>query len=419
MKKNYTHFIICLAFCWGGIAAFGQQSTKLAQLKFLDDNTSYMVFSYADPQQGLLTSNKIQHDFHQDRFDYYFDFAPEVPYSFHGLIHLTGNFQYMKATNKIEYNGQLYDLADFFVSHNGNKTMKINYVDNYDPSSNFRVDYKYDGVGNLTSIVNLDANLDTGDVFVYQHDVQNREISAYRYLKNNGFDLFDSVVYDGNGNVSKLYRGYYSNGGSYFEEIESIFQYNGNFISQVDHTENINGFIRERKEFYSNNGLRYTKIEKFAWTNGMLGAQIEKRNLLGTQTQIQANEWIDYDDGAPNDTTTFIYSYYSPDYLKSLSLYFGNDFYWTIEYVYSQTVGNEEIVKEDFEFVLFPNPTVDHFKVETDATVLGMTLTDLNGRIIREQKGSNSMNIQDLSNGEYLLTVQTNKGSAVKTLFKN
>jgi hypothetical protein len=225
-------------------------------------------FSYANAAQGLLSSNNEKIEFRQRRFDYNYQVQPQIFTHFHDLLHLTGDFKYDRALWQLETGGQFLDIGELKTTNAGNNVGEIYFTDFYNPNDNWRIDYKYDQNGNISQMVNLNANLDTGEVFHYLHDAQNHEISVRRFEQNNSSTNFDSVVYDGNV-VRKLYRG--SNNGLYFYLTENIYQYTAGFISQNDITENSNGNTQTEREIYSNNGTRYTKMVKVKVENGLTG----------------------------------------------------------------------------------------------------------------------------------------------------
>jgi len=76
-------------------------------------------------------------------------------------------------------------------------------------------------------------------------------------------------------------------------------------------------------------------------------------------------------------------------------------------------------------FNVFPNPVNDVINVSNsqNSTVNKITVTDLNGRIVKEAKYDNGanvqMNVSDLSSGVYMMNISSDKGSIVKKIVKN
>lgn len=74
---------------------------------------------------------------------------------------------------------------------------------------------------------------------------------------------------------------------------------------------------------------------------------------------------------------------------------------------------------------VYPNPVNDIINVVNtqNVNVNSITVTDLNGRIVKEAKYSNTsnvqMNVSDLSSGVYMMNIQSDKGSSVKKIVKN
>lgn len=76
-------------------------------------------------------------------------------------------------------------------------------------------------------------------------------------------------------------------------------------------------------------------------------------------------------------------------------------------------------------FTVFPNPANDVINVSNtnNVNVNKITVTDLNGRVVKEVNYSNTTNIQvnvsDLSSGVYMMNINSDKGSSVQKIIKN
>lgn len=76
-------------------------------------------------------------------------------------------------------------------------------------------------------------------------------------------------------------------------------------------------------------------------------------------------------------------------------------------------------------FNVFPNPVNDVINVSNsqNGTVNKITVTDVNGRTVKEAKYDNGTNVQinvsDLSSGVYMMNISSDKGSTVKKIVKN
>jgi hypothetical protein len=73
------------------------------------------------------------------------------------------------------------------------------------------------------------------------------------------------------------------------------------------------------------------------------------------------------------------------------------------------------------EVVLYPNPATNSFSVNGEFEQLRMTITDLNGKVIRTSKEIQSGEQHDISNlpqGVYVVSLQSNATVVHKRLLK-
>ena len=72
---------------------------------------------------------------------------------------------------------------------------------------------------------------------------------------------------------------------------------------------------------------------------------------------------------------------------------------------------------------VFPNPANDVVNVTVDAAISNITVTDLNGRTVKNTKFAGvseaSVNVSDLSAGVYMMNIASDKGSVTKKIVKN
>jgi hypothetical protein len=78
----------------------------------------------------------------------------------------------------------------------------------------------------------------------------------------------------------------------------------------------------------------------------------------------------------------------------------------------------------NFSFTVYPNPARDLISIEgsNGANLLSYKIADLNGRIVKTKETINStaaqINISDLQSGVYMMTINSDNGSAVKKIIK-
>jgi hypothetical protein len=89
----------------------------------------------------------------------------------------------------------------------------------------------------------------------------------------------------------------------------------------------------------------------------------------------------------------------------------------------SQTLNNTEFL--DSKFSVSPNPANDFIIVTNSDNILvnGISITDLNGRVVKQNSYSNvsdiQLNVSDLASGMYMMNITSDKGSVTKKIVKN
>lgn len=85
----------------------------------------------------------------------------------------------------------------------------------------------------------------------------------------------------------------------------------------------------------------------------------------------------------------------------------------------------EKITDSNSNFSVYPNPVTNLISVSSknNAAITAVSLTDLKGRIIKNQSfdtvATIEMNVTDLASGMYLMTIVSNEGTATKKIVKN
>jgi len=89
------------------------------------------------------------------------------------------------------------------------------------------------------------------------------------------------------------------------------------------------------------------------------------------------------------------------------------------------TFSNDDFVADQQGFQIYPNPAQDQITIEflaTSLTVSNINIYDLSGKVVRsydfdkKQSSNLNLNVSDLSNGVYLVRIESSKGSAVEKL---
>ncbi|MBF02511.1 MAG: hypothetical protein CMP76_04360 [Flavobacterium sp.] len=124
------------------------------------------------------------------------------------------------------------------------------------------------------------------------------------------------------------------------------------------------------------------------------------------------------------------------EYTASLSAYDGQSIRIGIKYetsdaymfmvddfkVTAATLGSDSFLAS--KFVVYPNPVNDIISISSDDVVFeNISLTDINGRIIKETKTDSvtnyNLNISDLNSGVYFMKIKTTDGVLDKKIIKN
>jgi hypothetical protein len=73
-----------------------------------------------------------------------------------------------------------------------------------------------------------------------------------------------------------------------------------------------------------------------------------------------------------------------------------------------------------FDYELFPNPTAEMLQINTDnnEVINQVIIRDMSGRIVQTTSFTPQINVSDLENGTYLITLLTQEGQTTKTFVK-
>jgi len=86
-------------------------------------------------------------------------------------------------------------------------------------------------------------------------------------------------------------------------------------------------------------------------------------------------------------------------------------------------LGVETVVISDGSFAVFPNPATNVINIANDNTkIKAITMTDLNGRIVKQSSFENlskvQLNISELASGVYMMNIQSAEGEVTKKIIK-
>ena len=88
--------------------------------------------------------------------------------------------------------------------------------------------------------------------------------------------------------------------------------------------------------------------------------------------------------------------------------------FWVVK-LESETLGIDSNFK-DGAISVYPNPAKSKIYIQTELNVINLTLYDAEGKLIIAQKSTNTINVEQLNKGLYLLKIETDKGSSSKKI---
>ena len=89
-----------------------------------------------------------------------------------------------------------------------------------------------------------------------------------------------------------------------------------------------------------------------------------------------------------------------------------------IKTVFTPLLGLESNTHED-SLLLYPNPVSTNLSIETSSTIESLSIYDLTGSLVKKVEGdTKSIDVTELSIGNYFIKIQTNKGLINKRFIK-
>jgi hypothetical protein len=85
----------------------------------------------------------------------------------------------------------------------------------------------------------------------------------------------------------------------------------------------------------------------------------------------------------------------------------------------------DQVTAADIAFAVYPNPatTVVNVSNKNNAAITSISITDLNGRVVKQTSFDNvatvQVNVSELSAGAYMMNISSNEGTTTKKIIKN
>jgi hypothetical protein len=85
---------------------------------------------------------------------------------------------------------------------------------------------------------------------------------------------------------------------------------------------------------------------------------------------------------------------------------------------YDLALGVEKLTLVNNRVNLYPNPVAETFNIETEEPILSVSILSIDGQFIKSTKRTTDVSVKELSQGIYLVQVQTEKGIEIKRFIK-
>lgn len=84
----------------------------------------------------------------------------------------------------------------------------------------------------------------------------------------------------------------------------------------------------------------------------------------------------------------------------------------------STALSVNDIVKNDSNFIIYPNPVSEILNIRSEDKVKGVEIYDLSGRKVSVELTGNTVNVKELRSGTYIISVETTKGKSTEKFIK-
>lgn len=390
-----------LATCFGANAQKKLIGTNFVEydqtgaVQYIDSNE----FIY-NSWQGSLLSNEPTFEFDGTVFDW------------------TYNLPAIKWDVQKNYNGtvQPLNLTETFDNTfvNGNATVSQSLYQ--------RIEYMYDGSGNITNEKYYYSNGTSYDLSyetTFEFDGNNNKILQQSFNYINGvpeMESIDSLFYNASNQLNR-YVHYAFNFTTSSMQIssESLITYAGSEVSNLQlHQETSPGVFEWAFDIY------------YTYTSGKPTSIVGYEVVAGVPQTIPSVE-LDFTYGTNGKLAQYevtfggtliqddIYSYDAQNFISEIDqnsfdftsamMYLSN----TQKFYYQSTVGIDEV--EMTEASVFPNPATDVISISTESDIQSVAIYSANGALMLTQT-SGDIAISNLPSGVYIAKVKTSTGVA-------
>lgn len=162
-----------------------------------------------------------------------------------------------------------------------------------------------------------------------------------------------------------------------------------------------------------------TGTSSYQLTVGTSQTVAAQTTILATETGISTAAYtLKHYNFTPTTTGTYYFGFRNNSPANAT----GTHAVFVDNFTVSTTLGVNDVLLN--KFMVYPNPVNDVISVSNAENILvnGITITDLNGRIVLNNKyeavSNIQINVSDLAAGVYMMTINSDKGSSVKKIVK-
>jgi hypothetical protein len=260
----------------------------------------------------------------------------------------------------------------------------------------------------------------------YEYDGSDRLV-VYNKFQNQSGSLVhmqsDTLDYDGSNTTISKAISYSSIDGIVFKpSFESILSFTGGQIETLKYFEDDDGdaqtpmiYMNYAEYIHTNGKLTsiniydiiqgapgQTMVAQFAYAYNVNG-QLSKRTSTGFDEEILN---FTYDNEGYMDSVLYEYLDLNQNYYNAL-----------VEKFYYQNTANLD-GQNKINLSVYPNPTMDELRIETQEEVESITIYNTAGQIVLRQSGSNHVNLSKLPGDQYIISISTTNGVSTHKVIK-
>lgn len=167
-------------------------------------------------------------------------------------------------------------------------------------------------------------------------------------------------------------------------------------------------------KFYLRRFTTTTNAQSIKMTVGNQPVVASQTNTLWSSSTFANAAWTEYTvNYTPTSSGTYYFGFhhFTPGVAGAVSL--GLD-----TFSLTSTLSNESFTMNNFD--IYPNPASSVLNISNtnNIEINNISITDLNGRVIKNVNGNTTINVSDLNAGVYFVTIESTEGKSTKKFVK-